>query len=220
MKKTTHYVDNVKLFKEICEWQDYHTRLHIIEQNNILINEYEIRKKILKEINNPLKKKIINNELKDIQEKIDFLSNSNKSVELNNKEKRQNRVIYENIGEVVWKIVNHLASLPKYSGYPFLEDMKMLAIEHCIAKAINKFDRTVTQNPFAYLTQSVTWAFWQVLNKEKKLFKNKFAYIKAHSDEKLQKLDYNDYTEEEIEKYCKFAEGLLNEEDFVEDINE
>jgi len=214
MKKTSHYVDNERLFLHICQWQDYHGRLNIIESNDILIKEYENRIDTLKQIDNPSKKRLIEEEIGSIQSKIDILNKTKKTVELSPPEKRENRLIYEEIGKDILKIVDHFASLPCYSNYIFLEDMKMLAIEHCISKAIHKFNRNQTQNPFAYLTQTITWAFWQVLNKEKKLFKSKFEYIKNNVDEKLLKLDYNDYTEQHEELISKFNEGL------VEDIEE
>lgn len=211
MKKNSQYVDNEKLFLNICRWQDFRARLDVIEKNNALINEYKRRISTLKQIDNPCKKRLIDDEIRNISEKIKIMQETNDKIELNPKEKKENRIIYEEIGTDVLKIVDRFSSQPCYSGYIYLEDMKMLAIEHCISKALHKFNRNQTQNPFAYLTQTITWAFWQILNKEKKLFKDKFKFIKDNVDEKLLKLDYNDYTEDFAEKVELYTQGLLDE---------
>jgi len=210
-KQGKHYVDNDRLFENIKFYQMYKARLEIEEDSKILKKELQDRRTSLLTTSNEEitkgKRKLIDKEIKDIDKRIDNYDKIINENKLAPKERKNNRRRYEEIGVDVLKIVNHIAGYPCYKDYIFLEDMKMLAIEHCIAKAINKFDVNKRDDkgrvyPFTYLSQTTTFAFWQVLNKEKKLFKRKFEYLKNFlSTDQLLKLDYNEYTQEEKEKF-------------------
>ena len=76
-------------------------------------------------------------------------------------------VVSEYIGECVWQIANRLSTKPNFSGYSFREDMVMDGVENCL-KYMHNFDPEKTQNPFAYFTQIIWYAFLRRIAKEKK----------------------------------------------------
>lgn len=71
------------------------------------------------------------------------------------------------IGTCIWQISTRLASKPNFSGYSYKEDMIMDGVENCLLYMHN-FDREKTQNPFAYFTQIIWYAFLRRIAKEKK----------------------------------------------------
>ena len=71
------------------------------------------------------------------------------------------------IGECVYQISNRLSSKPNFSGYAFRDDMVMDGIENCL-RYMHNFDANKTQNPFAYFTQIIWYAFLRRIAKEKK----------------------------------------------------
>ena len=73
----------------------------------------------------------------------------------------------EYIGECIYKIANKLAMKPCFSGYSFKEEMISDGIENCI-QYIHNFNPERSQNPFAYFTQIIHYAFLRRIQKEKK----------------------------------------------------
>jgi DNA-directed RNA polymerase specialized sigma24 family protein len=71
------------------------------------------------------------------------------------------------IGQSIMLICNNLAKKPNFSGYTYKQDMISDAIIDCVA-AVDKFDPSRTNNPFAYFTQIAWHAFLRRLQKEKK----------------------------------------------------
>lgn len=71
------------------------------------------------------------------------------------------------IGECLFKIATHLARKPNFSNYTFKEDMVSDGVENCLLY-IDNFDPEKSQNPFAYFTQIIYYAFLRRIQKEKK----------------------------------------------------
>lgn len=93
---------------------------------------------------------------------------------LHNKPKPQ---IPEYIGECILMIASRLATKPNFANYSYREDMVADGIENCICY-IDNFDPAKSDNPFAYFTQIIYFAFLRRLQKEKKQL-----YIKHKSME-------------------------------------
>ena len=71
------------------------------------------------------------------------------------------------IGDCIWQIATRLASKPNFSGYTYKEDMIMDGVENCLLYMHN-FNPEKTENPFAYFTQIIWYAFLSRIAKEKK----------------------------------------------------
>ena len=76
------------------------------------------------------------------------------------------------IGECILKIANNLSHKPNFSNYTYKDDMILDGIENCILY-IHNFDPEKSNNPFAYFTQIIFYAFLRRIGKEKKQ-----AYVK------------------------------------------
>ena len=93
-------------------------------------------------------------------------------VEAKTLEKEKPRVpIY--IGECIMKIATHLAYKPNFSNYTFRDEMISDGIENCL-QYIDNFDPGKSQNPFAYFTQIIYFAFIRRIQKEKKYLYTKY----------------------------------------------
>ena len=84
--------------------------------------------------------------------------------ELQGKEKPR---IPRYIGECFLKIATHLSFKPNFVNYMFKEDMISDGIENCV-QYIHNFNPEKSQNPFAYFTQIIHYAFLRRIQKEKK----------------------------------------------------
>jgi len=71
------------------------------------------------------------------------------------------------IGESIFQIATRLSTKPNFSGYSFKEDMIMDGIENCL-QYMHNFNPEKTENPFAYFTQIIWYAFLRRIAKEKK----------------------------------------------------
>ena len=71
------------------------------------------------------------------------------------------------IGDCFLKIATHLSYKPNFVNYMFREDMICDGIENCL-QYIDNFDPEKSQNPFAYFTQIIWYAFLRRIQKEKK----------------------------------------------------
>jgi len=76
-------------------------------------------------------------------------------------------IVSRYIGECIQSIAYRLATRPNFSGYSFKEDMIMDGIENCL-QYIENFDPDRSNNPFAYFTQIIWFAFLRRIAKEKK----------------------------------------------------
>jgi len=71
------------------------------------------------------------------------------------------------IGECFLKIANHLSYRPNFINYTFRDDMISDGIENCL-QYLDNFNPEKSNNPFAYFTQIIYYAFVRRIQKEKK----------------------------------------------------
>jgi DNA-directed RNA polymerase specialized sigma24 family protein len=110
--------------------------------------------------------------------------------------------ISEELGSMFSKIARHYASLPKFSGYSYIEDMISSAVERMVTQ-VDRFDpERPDANPFAYFTLTTHRQFLAVLKKEKRQTEIRRKYRtnvwdNLYEEENIQQVkDAND-TEEE-----------------------
>ena len=101
------------------------------------------------------------------------------------------------IGECFLKIATHLSYKPNFVNYMFREDMICDGIENCV-QYIENFNPEKSNNPFAYFTQIIYYAFLRRIQKEKRQLeiKNKILdksgyEVAFHTDDKSGSSDYN-----------------------------
>ena len=71
------------------------------------------------------------------------------------------------IGECFLKIANHLSYRPNFINYTYRDDMISDGIENCL-QYMSNFNPDKSNNPFAYFTQIIYYAFIRRIQKEKK----------------------------------------------------
>ena len=71
------------------------------------------------------------------------------------------------IGECFLKIANHLSYRPNFINYTYRDDMISDGIENCL-QYMSNFNTEKSNNPFAYFTQIIYYAFIRRIQKEKK----------------------------------------------------
>ena len=120
-----------------------------------------------------------------------------------------NPKIPEYIGEGIFLIATRLATKPNFSGYSYKDDMISDGIENCI-QYIHNFNPEKSQNPFAYFTQIIWFAFLRRIQKEKKQMYIRFkssqammteAEIMDSSDVQVQLSDPPEYIAEFIKDF-------------------
>ena len=77
------------------------------------------------------------------------------------------------IGECFLKIANHLSYRPNFINYTYREEMISDGIENCLQYCSN-FNPDKSNNPFAYFTQIIFYAFLRRIQKEKKHLYTKY----------------------------------------------
>lgn len=97
------------------------------------------------------------------------------------------------IGECLYKIATRLSLKPNFISYTYRDEMISDGLENCISY-LNNFDPEKSDNPFAYFTQIIWYAFIRRIEKEKK-----HLYIKQKTLENF------------------YFEGMLAEQAFDED---
>ena len=71
------------------------------------------------------------------------------------------------IGECFLKIANHLSYRPNFINYTYRDEMISDGIENCL-QYVKNFNPEKSNNPFAYFTQIIYYAFIRRIQKEKK----------------------------------------------------
>ena len=92
------------------------------------------------------------------------------------------------IGECFLKIANHLSFKPNFVNYMFKEDMVSDGIENCV-QYIHNFDPAKSNNPFAYFTQIIHYAFLRRIQKEKKQLEIKTKIIERTGFDEVMMID-------------------------------
>lgn len=116
-------------------------------------------------------------------------------VEIARKAGKEDPRIPAYIGECLYKIATRLSLKPNFISYTFRDEMISDGLENCI-NYLNNFDPEKSDNPFAYFTQIIWFAFLRRIDKEKK-----HLYIKQKTLENF------------------YFEGILAEQAFDDDKN-
>ena len=88
-------------------------------------------------------------------------------VEIASLQDKPKPVIPRYIGECFLKIANHLSFKPNFVNYMFKDDMICDGIENCV-QYIHNFNPKKSENPFAYFTQIIYYAFLRRIQREKR----------------------------------------------------
>lgn len=112
------------------------------------------------------------------------------------------------IGTCIYQIATRLATKPNFSGYTYKDDMISDGIENCLLY-INNFNPEKSQNPFAYFTQIIWYAFLRRIHKEKRQM-----YIRFKSSQSMI-ASGGTYTGDEIDLYLNTSADYMNS--FVQD---
>lgn len=91
----------------------------------------------------------------------------------------KNPQVPEYIGKCILLIATRLATKPNFSGYSYKEEMISDGIENCL-QYIHNFNPEKSENPFAYFTQIIWFAFLRRIQKEKKQ-----TYIKFKASQNM-----------------------------------
>jgi hypothetical protein len=94
------------------------------------------------------------------------------------------------LGECFLKIATHLSYKPNFVNYMFREDMISDGIENCV-QYIHNFNPERSQNPFAYFTQIIHYAFLRRIQKEKKQLDIKTKIIERTGFDEVMMIDDN-----------------------------
>jgi hypothetical protein len=98
------------------------------------------------------------------------------------------------IGECILMIANRLSTKPNFINYSYREEMISDGIENCVCY-IDNFDPLKSNNPFAYFTQIIYFAFLRRILKEKKqlYIKHKSLENSALFNELIEQSEFNDF---------------------------
>jgi hypothetical protein len=132
---------------------------------------------------------------------------------LSKKEKKEDPPIPNYIGECFYKIADHLSRKPNFISYSFRDEMIADGIENCL-QYFRNFDPARSNNPFAYFTQIIYYAFLRRIQKEKKQL-----YVKYKATEQFGILDEFEMFEDadgnmrQFELYDNISEFIYNFEE-------
>lgn len=112
------------------------------------------------------------------------------------------------IGKCIFQIATRLATKPNFSGYSYKDDMISDGIENCL-QYIHNFNPEKSQNPFAYFTQIIWYAFLRRIQKEKKQM-----YIRFKSSQSMV-ASGDTYTGDEVQLNLNVNADYVNS--FIQD---
>jgi len=126
-----------------------------------------------------------------LQAMIEYRKSVNKAL----KEKQEKPPVTDYIGSCFLKIANHLSYRPNFINYTFRDDMISDGIENCL-QYLDNFDSKTSNNPFAYFTQIIYYAFIRRIQKEKKqtTIKHKIITESNYDDMTLQPGEDREFT--------------------------
>ena len=99
-----------------------------------------------------------------------------KNVNRAKRKKESKPPVTDYIGSCFLKIANHLSYRPNFINYTFRDDMISDGIENCL-QYLDNFNPKKSNNPFAYFTQIIYYAFIRRIQKEKKQMQVKAKII-------------------------------------------
>ena len=110
-----------------------------------------------------------------------------KSVNRAKRKKQPKPPVTDYIGSCFLKIANHLSYRPNFINYTYRDDMISDGIENCL-QYLDNFNPDKSNNPFAYFTQIIYYAFIRRIQKEKKqtTIKQKMIADSNYDDMSLQ----------------------------------
>ena len=110
-----------------------------------------------------------------------------KNVNRAKRNKQPKPPVTDYIGSCFLKIANHLSYRPNFINYTFRDDMISDGIENCL-QYLDNFNPRKSNNPFAYFTQIIYYAFIRRIQKEKKqvTIKNRLITESNYDDMTLQ----------------------------------
>ena len=110
-----------------------------------------------------------------------------KNVNRAKRKKEPKPPVTDYIGSCFLKIANHLSYRPNFINYTFRDDMISDGIENCL-QYLDNFNPRKSNNPFAYFTQIIYYAFIRRIQKEKKqvTIKNRLITESNYDDMTLQ----------------------------------
>ena len=108
---------------------------------------------------------------------------------------KQKPPVDDYLGSCFLKIANHLSYRPNFINYTFRDDMISDGIENCL-QYLDNFNPTKSNNPFAYFTQIIYYAFVRRIQKEKKqvTIKNRLITESNYDDMTLQPGEDKEFT--------------------------
>jgi len=95
------------------------------------------------------------------------------------------------IGECFLKIATHLAYRPNFINYTYRDEMVSDGIENCL-QYVKNFNPEKSNNPFAYFTQIIYYAFLRRIAKEKKQSHVKHKIIEREVYDSYSTMDGDD----------------------------
>lgn len=117
------------------------------------------------------------------------------------------------IGECFIKIAEGLSHKPNFINYTYRDEMMADGIENCLMYFEN-FNPDKSNNPFAYFTQIIYYAFLRRIQKEKKQL-----YVKYKATEQIgildefEMLEFEDGTTAQFQLYDNITEFIGNFEE-------
>jgi hypothetical protein len=129
------------------------------------------------------------------------------------KDNKEDPPIPNYVGECFLKIAEHLSRKPNFISYSFRDEMIADGIENCLMYFRN-FDPAKSNNPFAYFTQIIYYAFLRRIMKEKRQL-----YVKYKATEQFGILDEFEMFEDadghmrQFELYDNISEFIHNFEE-------
>jgi len=129
------------------------------------------------------------------------------------REKQEKPPVTDYIGECFLKIANHLSYRPNFINYTFRDDMISDGIENCL-QYLDNFNPTKSNNPFAYFTQIIYYAFVRRIQKEKKqtIIKQRLIVDSNYDDMTLQPGEDREFKNQFTEFVKKNMVGVAEED--------
>jgi len=142
---------------------------------------------------------------------VDYKASCQEAEEAGDKKPR----VPDYIGECILQIATRLATKPNFSGYSYKEDMISDGIENCLLY-ISNFNPDKSNNPFAYFTQIIWYAFLRRIAKEKKQM-----YIRFKSSQAFLAAGQTYEGDEDLSLHLNTAADYMNSfiEDFEDKLN-
>ena len=133
-----------------------------------------------------------------------------KSVNRAKRKKQAKPPVTDYIGSCFLKIANHLSYRPTFINYTYRDDMISDGIENCL-QYLDNFNPDKSNNPFAYFTQIIYYAFVRRIQKEKKqtIIKQKMIADSNYDDMTLQPGDDREFKNQ----FTEFLKANLPKEE-------